>query len=110
MPIDPRRADYQRIYATVDAVPRGRVATYGQIASEAGLPRHARQVGFALRNLPAGSELPWHRVVSADGRIANRGKPAKERHQRKLLEREGVQFTPAGRVDMPRFAWHPDED
>ncbi len=108
MPIDTSRSDYQRIYATVDAIPRGRVATYGQVAREAGLPRNARQVGFALRHLPADSELPWHRVVNAGGEISGRGKPDKERRHRRLLEREGIDFGPRDRVDLRRFGWRPD--
>ena len=103
---DPRDR-YERIYAMVDSIPRGSVATYGQIAREAGMPRNARQVGFALRNLPEGSELPWHRVVNATGQISprpGRGYPS----QRKLLRAEGVRFDRRGRIDMSRFGWDPN--
>jgi len=102
----PRDA-YERIYAMVDSIPRGRVATYGQIAREAGLPRNARQVGYALRNLPDGSQLPWHRVVGASGKISPRagsGYPS----QRRLLQAEGVRVDRAGKVDLERFGWVPD--
>jgi methylated-DNA-protein-cysteine methyltransferase-like protein len=90
----------------VDSIPRGRVATYGQIAREAGLPGHARQVGYALRNLPADSRLPWHRVVNAQGAISprpGRGYPS----QRRLLQAEGVRFGRSGRIDLDRYGWAP---
>ena len=89
---------YQRIWATVDAIPRGCVASYGEIASEAGLEGRARLVGRALRLLPDGSRLPWHRVVNARGEISHRGDPVAERAQRARLEREGVRFDARGRV------------
>ncbi len=101
------RSDYQRIYAMVDSIPRGCVATYGQIAEEAGLPGHARQVGYAMRHLPEGTALPWHRVINAKGEISPRpgsGYPS----QRRLLRAEGVRFDRRGRVDLKRFGWKPD--
>lgn len=95
---------FQRFYALVDCVPRGRVATYGQIAREAGLPRHARHVGRALRELPAGSELPWHRILNARGEIAPR--PGRgSRRQRALLRAEGIEVGPGDRVSLRRFGW-----
>ncbi len=100
---------YQRIWATVDCVPPGRVATYGQIAKEAGLPGHARQVGYALKHLPRGSNLAWHRILNAKGEISVRGasgKPSREQIQR--LNREGVTLNDKGRVDLRRFRWDPD--
>lgn len=101
---DERRA---RILAAVDSIPPGRVATYGQIAREAGLPRRARLVGRVLATLPAGTRLPWHRVVNAQGRISLRpGAPL----QRRRLASEGVRFTAAGRIDLARFTWTPTDD
>ncbi len=100
-----------RILATVERIPAGRVATYGQIAFLAGLPGHARQVGFALRGLAEGSAVPWHRVVNAQGEISSRDDPAWEGFQRHLLEEEGVEFEPKGghgRIDLDRFAWDPE--
>lgn len=96
-------AQFQRIYATVDSIPRGRVATYGQIASEAMLPRRARLVGRALRELSNGSKLAWHRVVGAGGRIRVGGASAGE--QRRRLVAEGVRVDARGRIDMKQFAW-----
>jgi methylated-DNA-protein-cysteine methyltransferase related protein len=94
------------IFAVVRRIPRGRVATYGQVASEAGLPRHARLVGYALaRAGPRG--LPWHRVVNARGEISQRSDPGGEDVQRARLEAEGVAFDAAGRVDLARYAWRP---
>jgi methylated-DNA-protein-cysteine methyltransferase-like protein len=95
------------VLATVDCIPRGRVASYGQIAREAGLPRRARLVGKVLSALPSGSKLPWHRVVNAAGRISLRadGRPSME--QRRRLEREGVELA-SGRVDLERYGWRPD--
>ncbi len=101
---------YQRIFATVDAIPSGRVATYGGVARAAGLERRARMVGRALAQLPAGSRLPWHRVVAAGGVIALRGDGAGEREQRRRLKREGVKFDGKGRVVLARHAWTGEVD
>jgi methylated-DNA-protein-cysteine methyltransferase-like protein len=100
-------ASYERIYGVVALVPAGRVATYGQIASLAGLPGQARQVGYALHSLPHGSETPWHRVVNARGEISRRSEPGWEGFQRQLLAEEGVAFDAAGRIDLGRFRWEP---
>ncbi len=80
-----------RIYSIVAMIPQGRVATYGQIAALAGMPRHARLVGRTLRELPSGSRLPWFRVVNASLRISTRV-GGNENLQRKRLEAEGVEF------------------
>ncbi len=107
---DTARTSYARIFAVIARVPRGRVATYGQIAGEAGLPGHARMVGYALSALPEGSRLPWHRVVNAAGRISLRsgaeGRPM-DRIQRFLLEREGVRFGGGGAIPLTRYQWRP---
>jgi methylated-DNA-protein-cysteine methyltransferase-like protein len=103
-------ASYARIYVVVARVPKGRVATYGQIAGEAGLPGHARMVGYALSALPEGSRVPWHRVVNAAGRISLRTgadhRPM-DRIQRFLLEREGVRFGGRGAIPLAQFRWSP---
>jgi methylated-DNA-protein-cysteine methyltransferase-like protein len=105
-----RGGTYGRIYAAVARVPRGRVATYGQIAGEAGVPGHARMVGYALSSLPEGSRVPWHRVVNAAGRISPRsgadGRPM-DRIQRFLLEREGVRFGGGGSIPLALYGWRP---
>lgn len=85
-------------YEQVRKVPRGRVASYGQIAELAGLEGHARQVGYALHALPADSGVPWHRVVNAKGEISPRSAGDSHELQRMLLEAEGVQFDAKGRI------------
>jgi len=98
---------YVRIYAVVRGIPRGRVATYGQVAELAGLPGHARQVGYALHALGPASRVPWQRVVNARGGVSARSLPGPEAVQRRLLEREGVSFRLDGRVDLAAHAWQP---
>ena len=101
---------YERIYAAVRRIPRGRVATYGQIAELAGLEGHARQVGYALHALPERSDVPWHRVINARGEISlRRGGDAHEL-QRLMLQRERVKFDRRGRVDLGRFRWRGSRD
>ena len=97
---------YDRFYAVVRRIPRGRVASYGQVAELAGLPGRARQVGYALRALPSETRLPWHRVVDARGALSPRADPDGVRSQRYLLEREGVAFDDE-RVPLARFRWRP---
>lgn len=96
---------YARIYAVVRRIPRGRVATYGQVAEIAGLKGHARQVGYALHALPESTVLPWHRVVNAAGGVSLRASPGAELVQRRLLEEEGVEFDLRGRVRLAKVRW-----
>ncbi|MDE3127281.1 MAG: MGMT family protein [Gemmatimonadota bacterium] len=100
--------NYAKIYAAARRIPRGRVATYGQIARLAGLPGHARQVGYAMAALKAGTLVPWHRVINAQGRVSpRRAGPGAGVRQRQLLEREGVAFAPSGKVPLERYGWEP---
>jgi methylated-DNA-protein-cysteine methyltransferase-like protein len=96
-----------RILAAVARIPRRRVATYGQIAVLAGFPGHARQVGYALHALPEGSDLPWHRVIGASGRISFGRESLEWFVQRALLEAEGVEVSPSGAISLERFQWRP---
>ncbi len=96
---------YELIWSVVRKIPRGRVATYGQIAELAGLEGHARQVGYALHNLPERSNVPWHRVINSRGEISPRSSGDSHELQRHLLEAEGVEIDLRGRVDLRRFAW-----
>lgn len=96
---------YRAIYDVVRRIPRGRVASYGQVARVAGLPNAARQVGYALHALPAGSTVPWHRVLNAAGTISLRNDHALT--QRMLLLGEEVRFDSRGRVDLDRQGWKP---
>lgn len=97
---------YRRIYAIVQRIPRGHVATYGQIAKLAGFPGHARQVGYALHALGRGTVLPWQRVVNTSGAISLRPMNGGI-SQRLLLEKEGVRFDSRGRVSLEQFGWRP---
>ncbi|UCD36714.1 MAG: MGMT family protein [Fidelibacterota bacterium] len=97
-----------RIYETVCRIPSGRVATYGQVAREAGLPGQARLVGYALHNLPDHSGVPWHRVVNARGGISLDQTYGSGRLQRALLETEDVIFTDDGRIDLAVYGWMQD--
>ena len=97
----------ERVYQVVRRIPRGKVATYGQIAELAGLPGHARQVGYALNALPPGTVVPWHRVINARGEVSRRAIPGAELSQRLLLEKEGVRFDGRGRVALERVRWRP---
>jgi methylated-DNA-protein-cysteine methyltransferase-like protein len=96
---------FQNVYGLVRQVPTGRVTTYGQVAALLGDPRAAHAVGFALRALPRGSRVPWHRVVNSQGRISLRHPLGGEGHQRRLLEAEGVAFCEDGSIDLRRFLW-----
>jgi len=90
----------------VRRIPRGKVASYGQVAGLARLPGRARQVGYAMHALPRGTTVPWHRVVNALGKVSLRRVPGAEISQRMLLEREGVRFGPSGTIDFRRYRWH----
>ncbi len=83
------------------------MATYGQVAAWAGMPGAARQVGWALSALAEEDDVPWHRVINAQGRISLRGGPEMVDLQRAMLEAEGIDFGDGGRVDLARFAWKP---
>lgn len=102
---------YRLIYAVVKKIPRGKVATYGQLAALAGMPRRARQAGYALAVTPENVKIPWHRVINAQGRISLRRRhwdSGSDDLQRILLEAEGVIFDRGGRVDLKRFRWRPE--
>ena len=97
---------YASIWSVVRKIPHGRVATYGQIAELAGLEGHARQVGYALHNLPERSNVPWHRVINARGEISPRSAGDSHELQRFLLEGEGVEFDLRGCVDLKNYRWN----
>jgi methylated-DNA-protein-cysteine methyltransferase-like protein len=93
----------QRIWHVVAMIPPGNVATYGDIAAQAGMPGAARRVGRALKCLPQDTRIPWHRVVNAQGRISLAEGSAGQYTQRERLEAEGVAFQPGGRIDLRVF-------
>lgn len=95
---------YACIFKQVRRIPEGRVATYGQIAREVGRPRAARVVGYAMHRCPA--DVPWHRVINAQGRISLGSDTTAGLTQRRRLEAEGVIFI-GGRADLERYGWQP---
>ena len=107
----PADSSYRKVWAVVRRIPKGRVATYGQVARLAGLPRHARLAGYALHALPARSDVPWHRVVNAKGEVSPRRDGSEHHHlQRLMLEREKVRFDRKGRISLAAFRWKPRAD
>lgn len=100
-----RRTGWEPIYRAVRRIPDGRVSTYGRVAAIAGMAGAARQVGWALAALRPEDDVPWHRVVNAQGEISRRGARELEDLQRALLVSEGVGIDARGRIDLTRFAW-----
>ena len=94
---------FERIYEVVQTIPKGRVATYGQVALLAGNPRWARVVGYALHVNPRPGEIPCHRVVNREGRVAPAFAFGGEDVQRQLLEAEGVMFETDGHIDLKKY-------
>jgi len=110
----PRDPGYSRLYrdiwAVVRRIPRGRVATYGQIALLAGQPGQPRLVGYALHSLPENSGVPWHRVINARGMVSTRAASAggfTEPLQQAMLRQEGIFFDSHGRLDLSEYRWRP---
>jgi len=96
----------EAICAVIRRIPKGWVATYGQVAAMAGLPRRSRLVGYVLRHLDPATEIPWHRVVSAKGEVSfSLSRNGSDALQRRLLEQEGVEFDDRDRFDLERFRW-----
>lgn len=98
---------FERVYRVVKRIPRGKVASYGQVAGMLGHPRAARTVGWALSSMTSAqaSEVPWHRVINSAGRISISRMDLSAELQRQLLEEEGVEFDANGYVDLRRFGW-----
>ena len=92
------------IWQIIASIPRGQVATYGQIARLAGFPNHARYVGATLRNLPSGSTLPWHRVINAKGEISFPLNSEAYQRQKRLLESDGIIFDDT-KISLKRYIW-----
>ena len=96
---------FERVYRVVEAIPPGKVSTYGQVALLAGRPRAARTVGWALHQNPRPGIIPCHRVVFRDGSLASSFAFGGEGVQRELLQAEGVSFLPDGRADLTVCRW-----
>lgn len=95
---------FDKVHLLVCHIPAGRVASYGQIARMLEHPHASLTVGWAMRATPPDSDIPWHRVVNATGRISIRD-PRGAARQRRLLEAEGVVFQNDDQIDMGRFGW-----
>ncbi len=95
---------YDRVYQVVRQVPLGKVATYGQIAAIVGRCT-ARMVGYAMGSLPPESDVPWHRIINAQGKISPRGARLGVLEQQERLEEEGVEFDPGHKIDLSRYRW-----
>ncbi|AUX71963.1 MGMT family protein [Erwinia pyrifoliae] len=93
----------QRIWHIIAAIPFGSVTTYGDVALLAGSPRAARQVGGVLKRLPAGSKLPWHRVINRKGEIALAGDDFAR--QRQALLSEDIEVSLEGKICLQRYRW-----
>ena len=97
---------FRTVHRIVAGIPRGKVMTYGQVAAMAGNPRASRAVGYAMRAIPNGEDVPWHRVVNSKGEISRRRTFQGDDDrllQRVLLEAEGIEFSESGRIDLKRF-------
>ena len=107
--MDDRISFDSSVWDAVSRIPHGRLATYGQIADLIGAYGCARQVGWALRRLPLPSEVPWHRVVNAQGRISmSLSREGSDWIQRELLLAEGVPVDEEGRLPLKDRLWLPD--
>ena len=100
-----KSAIYSRIYEIVNHIPQGKVATCGQIARLAGVPAHARLVGYALHSLPDELEVPWHRVINRHGHISLHSNTWARSLQRVLLESEGVAFDRNDTIALKNYQW-----
>lgn len=97
---------YEAIYAIVQQIPYGQVATYGQIAELANLPGRARLVGYALFRVAPDADIPWHRVINAKGEVSESPvRYGSDYLQRSLLEAEGIQFSAEGRINLRTYRW-----
>lgn len=96
---------FERIYKVVCDIPKGKVATYGQVATLAGNPRWARVVGYALHNNPMPGIIPCHRVVNREGNVAEAFVFGGGNAQREMLKNEGVVFENDGHIDLNKFQW-----
>lgn len=95
------------IFRVLQQIPPGKVVSYGQVATMAGLGRAARFVGTTLRKLPKDTKLPWHRVVNSQGRISFKDDHPGFKRQKERLESEGVHFI-RGRINFQHYQWQPD--
>lgn len=100
---------FENVYEAVQLIPRGKVATYGQIARMIGAPRSSRAVGYALHVNPRPGVIPCHRVVNREGRLAPAFAFGGPEIQAQLLESEGVEVGEDFVVDLGKYLWQPSE-
>lgn len=100
-----QKSTFELVYDAVRQIPKGKVATYGDIAARIGNPRLSRVVGYALHVNPEPMTIPCHRVVNRFGEVSKAFAFGGENEQRKLLEQEGVEFDAEGRVDLEKYRW-----
>lgn len=99
---------FEKIYEVVKRIPKGKVSTYGQVAYLAGNPRLARVVGYALHNNPDPQNIPCHRVVNREGRVAKAFVFGGGSVQKSLLEAEGIEFCDDEKIDLDKYIWKPE--
>ncbi|KAG9090214.1 hypothetical protein FS749_000739 [Ceratobasidium sp. UAMH 11750] len=106
---------HAKVYGAVREIPHGKVTSYGHIAKLVGMPRHSRHVGQALKFLPDGTDIPWHRVIASNGTISSRGPGTTGAdRQRQALEAEDVVVNAPGmgggllRINLNEYGWFPD--
>jgi methylated-DNA-protein-cysteine methyltransferase related protein len=99
------KAFREAVLALVAQIPEGSVVTYGQIARVAGYPRRPRQVGMVLKGLPEDTDLPWHRVINAQGLVPSRGRFWGALVQIQRLRDEGLKVADDGSLDLDRYQW-----
>ncbi len=94
----------EKIWQVVNQIPRGKVASYGQVAKLAGLPGYARYVGYTMKNLPGDTNLPWFRVINSQGSISFKKGTSQYLRQKSLLEAEGIVFV-RGKLSLKQYGW-----
>ena len=101
---DSSLSNKEKIWQIVYQIPKGRVSSYGQVARLAGLPGYARYVGHVMKNLPAGTKLPWHRVANSQGKLSFPRNSREYQTQKRRLEAEGIVFV-NGKFSIKKFGW-----
>ena len=105
-PKKPRSTGFRdAVLKVVARIPKGRLASYGQVAMMAGYPRAARQVGWVLHGLPSGSNMPWQRVVNTNGYVPSKGREFDAMQQIALLRGEGIEVGDDGAMDLESYRW-----
>ena len=105
-----KKSLYFLFYEVIQRIPKGTVATYGQVANIAGYSGYARQVGYALHSIPKGMDLPWHRVINSKGKISIKKDGLYDNIQRILLEDEGIVFSNRNCVSLSTYQWDPGKN